>query len=163
MSPRIGNVNGGTPTQEEHIVDFKQAREQRLEEKRRTTERIFFHNLLSVFSMVSESKMLPIDLIEVSEDGLSFQIPYNPDHIWPKDTDEIPIRFYFSQNTYLEIQVKIQNSRPSIENHCRYVRFGCAVDRELKSYPAYQLFVKFLKLYAEHAHKDLGDVSVFYL
>ena len=55
------------------------------------------------------------------------------------------------------------NSRPSIENGARYTRFGCQMDAATASYPAYQQFVKFMKLYSEHAHKDMGDISVFYL
>jgi hypothetical protein len=116
-----------------------------------------------VYSVVADSAMCPIELIEVSEDGLSFQIPYDADRPWPKDLKDIPIRLYFSQDTYLEIIASIENSSPSIENHARYVRFGCAVDRERSWYPAYQQFVRFLHAYSEHAHKDKGDVSIFYL
>jgi hypothetical protein len=148
---------------QERVVDFNEVRAQRLEEKRRKTERIFFKSLLSVYSVVGEHAMRPIELIDVSEDGCSFQIPFDPDRPWPNDMSEIPLRMYFSQDTYLEICVKIQNSRPCIESGARYVRFGCAVDATMKSYPAYQQFVKFLKLYSEHAHKDMGDVTIFYL
>jgi hypothetical protein len=162
MTQRTGNTND-SGSNSEHVVDFNEAREQRLEEKRRHTERIFFKSLLGVYSMTGHSKMMPIELIDVSEDGCSFQIVHDPENVWPTTSGEIPIRLYFSQDTYLEIHIRIQNSRPSIENNSRYVRFGCTVEKDLKSYPAYQLFVKFLKLYAEHAHKDMGDVSVFYL
>jgi len=160
MTQGTGNGSGNDS---QHIVDFNEVREQRLEEKRRHTERIFFKSLLGVYSMSGSSKMMPIELIDVSEEGCSFQVLHDPENIWPNTTSEIPIRLYFSQDTYLEIHVRIQNSRPSIENNTRYVRFGCTVEKEMKAYPAYQLFVRFLKLYAEHAHKDMGDVSVFYL
>jgi hypothetical protein len=162
MTQRTGNINGGD-LELERVVDFNEVREQRMEEKRRHTERIFFRNLLSVYSVTGHAKMHPIELIDVSDDGCSFQVPYDPERVWPNTESEIPIRLYFSQDTYLEILVKIQNSRPSIENNHRYVRYGCAVDKGLKSYPAYQQFVRFLKLYAENAYKDMGDVTVFYL
>jgi hypothetical protein len=162
MTQGTGN-SSSNGTQAERVVDFNEIREQRLEEKRRNTERIFFKNLLSVYSVTGHSKMQPIELIDVSEDGCSFQIPHDPDNAWPNKTTEIPIRLYFSQDTYLEVLARIQNSRPSIENNARFVRYGCTVDKSTKSYPAYQTFVRFLKLYAEHAHKDMGDVTVFYL
>jgi hypothetical protein len=162
MVRRTGSSDS-SDTQVERVVDFNEIREQKLVEKRRHTERIFFKNLLSVYSVVGETKMRPIELIDVSEEGCSFQIPHDPENKWPNNAKEIPIRLYFSQDTYLEVLVQIQNSRPSIENHARFVRFGCLVDKTTQSYPAYQTFVKFLKLYAEHAHKDLGDVTVFYL
>lgn len=145
------------------VVDFNEARNQKLEEKRRTTERIFFKHLLNVYSIVGKGGMFPIEFIDVSEDGCSFQVPYNPEKPWPTSTTDVPLRIYFSQDTYLEIHVTIQNSRPSIEDNKRYVRYGCAVDRNLASYEAYVQFVRFLKLYSQQAHKDLGDVSIFYL
>lgn len=145
------------------VVDFNEVRSQKLEEKRRRTERIFFKHLLSVYSVAGKSSLRAIEFIEMSEQGCSFQVPYDTQNPWPKDLSELPIRIYFSQDTYLEIFVKIQNSRPSIENNQRYVRFGCLVDRSVKSYSAYVQFVQFLKLYSEHCHKDAGDLSVFYL
>lgn len=162
MSQRIGKSNGNDTTGE-HVIDFASARNQRLEEKRRNTERIFFKNLISVYSVLGESKLIAIELIDVSETGISFQIPYKPDSIWPKKANELPVRLYFSQDTFLEIQVKIENSRSYIENQVRYVRFGCSIDPQLPTYPTFRHFVEFLKLYAEHARKDLGDSSVFYL
>lgn len=146
-----------------HVVDFEKAREQRLDEKRRKAERIFFKHLLSVYCVVGESQMRPIELIEVSEDGCSFQVPFDPKDPWPNRADDMPIRLYFSQDTYIPIHLKVVNSKPCIDKGVRYIRFGCAVDKSLSSYPAYEQFVKFLKLYSEHAHKDMGDVTVFYL
>lgn len=163
------NENGSGSAQNtqatgDQVVDFSQVRAQKLEEKRRTTERIFFKQLLSVYSVIGHSSMRPIEFIDLSEEGLSFQIPYDAENPWPKDASaELPIRIYFSQDTFLEVRVRIQNSRPSIENNARYVRFGCVVDKSTQSYAAYQQFVRFLRTYAEHAHKDMGDVSVFYL
>jgi hypothetical protein len=158
-----GPGNTGKQESEKRVIDFGEVRAQKLEEKRRTTQRIFFKHLLNVYSVVGDSTLCPIEFIDVSEEGCSFQIPYNPEKPWPTSVSEIPLRIYFSQDTYLEIRVTIQNSRPSIENNNRYVRYGCKVDKTTASYAAYDQFVKFLKLYAEHAHKDLGDVSIFYL
>ncbi len=145
------------------VVDFGEARAQRLDEKRRKTERIFFQHLLGVYSVTGNAQMRPIELIEVSEDGCSFQVPFDAAKPWPADSRELPIRLYFSQDTYIPVMLNVVNSRPSIENGTRYVRYGCTVDKSMSSYPAYQQFVKFLALYSEHAHKDKGEVSVFYL
>lgn len=160
MSQGTGNT-GDSQTQ--HIIDFGQARAQKMEEKRRTTERIFFKHLLSVYTVVGDKSMCGIEFIDVSEEGCSFQIPYDADKPWPKDSKDVPLRVYFSQDTFLEIRAQIQNSRPSIENNRRYVRFGCTIDKTTSSYAAYQQFVRFLRLYSEHSHKDNGDVRVFYL
>jgi hypothetical protein len=168
MPQGSGNNNDGSGvsvgvSDEKRVIDFNEVRAQKLDEKRRTTERIFFKHLLNVYSVLGHTTMFPIEFIDISEDGCSFQIPYDTEKPWPTDTTELPLRIYFSQDTYLEIRVNILNSRPSIENNRRYVRYGCKIDNATASYAAYQQFVKFLRSYSEHAHKDLGDVSVFYL
>lgn len=168
MTQRMGKNFGDNTTvidsnQTTQVVDFREVRAQKLEEKRRTNERIFFKHLLNVYSVIGDKQLLPVEFIDVSPEGCSFQVPFNPDNPWPSDLSELPMRIYFSQDTYLEIRVKIQNSRPSIEQNKRFVRYGCSVDTSISSYPAYLEFVKFLKLYSEHAHKDLGDVTLFYI
>lgn len=162
MTQGPGNKFGN---EQHQVVDFTEIRAQKMEEKRRKTERIFFKSLLSVYTVVGDSTMFPIELIDVSEDGCSFQIPHDPDSTqkWPSSTDQFPLRLYFSQDTYLEVQAKIENSRPSIDGNRRYVRYGCKVDQNTASYPAFLQFVRFLKAYSEQAHKDKGDTTVFYL
>lgn len=160
MSQRTGNADGT----EVKLVDFNEIRAQKIDEKRRKTERIFFKHLLGVYCVTGSSQMRPIELIDISEDGCSFQVPFDGNRPWPNDlAQEIPIRMYFSQDTYLLVHFRIENSRPCIDNGSRYIRYGCSVDKELTNYPAYQQFVRFLKLYSEHAHKDTGDVTIFYL
>jgi len=147
----------------EQLVDFSAVRTQKLEEKRRKTERIFFRNLLGVYTLTGETKMRQIELVDISEEGCSFQVPFSVDTPWPTQSNDLPIRMYFSPDTYLELRVKIVNSRPYIENGDRYVRYGCLIDQSLGSYECYQQFVKFMHLYSNCSHRDLGDVSVFYL
>ena len=146
------------------VVDFAQVREQKLEEKRRKYERILFKHLFSVYTVMGRSKIMPVEMIDVSEAGCAFQIPFDPKTPWPNDADQaVPLRLYFTQDTYLEILVRVQNSRPCITDKGRFTRYGCTVDASTASYPAYQQFVGFLKMYGEMAHRDMGDVSVFYV
>lgn len=168
MSQRAKSGNGtqshGSRQNEEHsVIDFAAAREKKLEQKVRQNERVVFGNLLSVYFVDREANLHPIEMIEMSESGLSFQI--HSSHAMPVSSgadDEIPVRLYFSQDTYLEIFVSIKNTRPSIENGEKYNRFGCLVDTTTQSFPAYQLFVQFLKQYAVQSHRDMGKVSAFY-
>lgn len=145
------------------VVDFNQVRNQKLDEKRRKTERILFQNLLGVYCVADNASIRQLQLVDVSEDGLSFLVPFDTKNPWPREDGDLPIRLYFTQDTYLPIQVRVVNSRPSIENGQRYVRYGCAVDNTLQAYPAYCQFVKFLKSFSEQAHRDEGKDSTFYL
>ncbi|MBL7715614.1 MAG: PilZ domain-containing protein [Bdellovibrionales bacterium] len=147
----------------EPVIDFNEARATKMEEKRRKTERIFFKQMLGVYSVLANDKIKPIEIIDISEDGLSFQVPFDTKNPWPADLSDLNLRLYFSQDTYLPVVVKIQNSRAGIDQGVRIVRYGCAIDKTLTSYTAFQQFVRFLKTYSEHAHKDMGEVSVFYL
>ena len=154
----------GETNLDEHIVDFGKARAQKLEEKRRKTERIFFKQILGIYCVTENDKTpKPIENVDMSEDGCSFQVPFDSNDPWPRDLKDIPIRIYFSQDTYMPLYLQIQNSRSCIENSKRYTRYGCRVDKTITSYPAYRQFIQFLKLYSEHAHQDDGKVTLFYI
>lgn len=160
MSQRTGDTSDQKTPQ---VVDFNQVRAQKMDEKRRKTERIFFKHLLGVYTVAGDSQMRSIEIIEVSEEGCSFQVPFDGNDPWPNDMKDIPLRLYFSQDTYLPVTLKIQNSTHGIEDGKRYLRFGCSVDKAPSAYEAYQQFVRFLNFYSKHAHKDMGDVTLFYL
>ncbi len=162
MTHGPGNSNGHGRDESNAVIDIQQLREKRTQAKKRRAERVFFKNLLSVYSVTDGDNLVPIELLDVSEEGCSFQIPHQGEDRWPRQAEGIPIRLYFSGDTYLEIQVKISNSSPSIDRSVRMVRFGCVVDQSLKSYLAYQQFVRFLKLYAEHSRDVSGSQRGFY-
>jgi hypothetical protein len=160
--------NGVTPAASKgasstgELVDFETIREAKMEEKRRKTERFFFKNLLGVYCVTAKDAITAVELVDVSEDGIAFQVKFDPRNPWPREIDDIPMRLYFSQDSYLEIGVKIQNSRQTIDGGTRMIRYGCSVDKTWSSYEAYQQFVRFLKLYSEHNHRDAGNTCVFY-
>ena len=114
--------------------------------------------------MVNNARFNELELIDISSEGLAFQVPHTEEENLPKDSSkDLSIRLYFSQDTYLPINVTIQNASPVIVEGSRYTRYGCKIDQSFASYQTYLQFVQFLKSYAEHAHKDMGDVTLFYL
>lgn len=158
--------SGENTNSSQKVIDFNEVRTQKLDEKRRKTERIFFKQLLGVYCVTEQQNhesLKAIEPVDISETGMSFQVPYDVNNPWPQGAEEMTIRLYFSRDNYLPVMIKIVNSKPTIENGVRYVRFGCKVDETVSAYPAYREFVRFLRLYAEHSHQDLGDVTLFYL
>lgn len=145
------------------VVDFEEVRAKKLDEKRRKTERIIFKHLLGVYAVSEQEQLREIELIDVSEEGLSFQIPIRQGGTLPIEMREVNLRLYFSQDTYIPLRLKVQNSKHYVDGTGQYARFGCSVDNTLQSYSAYQQFVRFLKCYAEHAHQDTGKTTIFYL
>ncbi len=147
-------------TQDQAVVNLDQFRNRKQEEKKRKTERLFFHHLVGIYSVVEAGKMVPIELIDISEGGLAVQTPYESEKQWTKDTNNIPIRLYFSPDSFMEITVDIKNSRPTIEGGSKYIRYGCEVQTDKKSYEAWKQFVSFLRVYSEVSEKDSGNISV---
>lgn len=158
----MSKTNGSDRTGE-RVVDFNRKREERLEDKRRKTERIFFQHILGIYCVTGQSDLQQVEVVDVSEDGCAFQVPVSDKIAGPKEKDNVPLRIYFSQDTYLPVIVTVQNSAQVITEGRRYIRYGCKVDKGVASYEAFRQFVLFLHLYAEHAHKDAGKVSFFYL
>lgn len=153
-------AEGSNKDTDNSVVSLDQFRNRAQEEKKRKTERIFFNQLMGVYSVIKPGKMVPIELIDVSDDGLGIQIPFNSERAWPTENKDIPIRLYFSPESFMEIQVDIKNSKPTIEGGVRYVRYGCAVQKDHRAYQAWQQFISFLKVYSEVSEKDSGNIAV---
>lgn len=155
MKESQGNEN-------ESVINLDQFRNRKSEEKKRKTERIFFHNLLGVYGIVQPGKMMPLDLLDVSEEGLGIQVPYpeSAAHVWPKDSTDLTIRLYFSPESFMEVVVDVKNSRPTIENGSKYVRYGCEVQPEQRTYAAWKNFVAFMRTYTEVSERDTGNIGV---
>jgi hypothetical protein len=144
----------------DEIINLDQFRNRKQEEKKRKTERIFFDHLVGVYAVVNPGKMVQVDLVDVSEEGLGIQVPYQSDKIWPTQTNDIAIRLYFSAENFMEIRVDIKNTRPTIEGGSRYLRYGCAVQQGHRAFSAWSGFVSFLKAFAEVSEKDGGNIGV---
>ncbi len=160
MSHKTGNTGNNTGD----VVDFNRVREKKLEEKRQNAERIFFKQILGVYCVVAGQKVHEVAIVDVSSDGISFRVPFNERNPWPTDLDkDLQLRLYFTQDTYLPVIARIQNTAQLIDEGVRYHRYGCSIDKTVSSYPAYRSFVDFLKMYAEQARQDKGDVTLFYI
>lgn len=142
------------------VVDLKEFRNKKQEDKKRKTERIFFHQLMGTYSVLPSHKLLPIEIIDVSAEGLGIQVPFHSERVWPTETTNIPIRFYVSPESFMEVLVDIKNSKPTIDGGVRYVRYGCVVQKEQRTFEAWQQFVGFLKAYADVSEKDHGNIGV---
>lgn len=152
-----------TSTPGHQVIDLNEVRSQRLEEKRRKTERVFMNQFLGVYCMTGNNSMHQIEIVDVSDDGIGFQVPYSAEKPSPITEGNFPIRLYFNQESFLQVHVTVQNQREAMQNGTRYTRYGCAVDPTTSTFAAYQAFVKFLQIYGEVSQKDKGDVNVFFV
>lgn len=130
---------------------------------RRKTERLAIKDFLRIYGVIDENQMTQIHLVDVSSDGCSFQFPTIAGQKFAKHPDDLSVRLYFSNDTYLTISFNVKNSRSYVENDTQYTIYGCSVDRSSPSFNVYLKFIDFLKVYSENAQKDVGDTKVSYL
>jgi hypothetical protein len=148
-----------------HIVDFDQVRTQRLEEKKRKTERVMLREWVGVSCVGANlpQGMKSLEVIDLSEDGLAFRVPVYTGKGWPKEITEIQVRFYFTKDSFIPLKLAVQNIKTFEEDGVRYVRCGCTVDPVGGAYEAFACFVKFLKSYSMSSYTDRGDSQAFYI
>lgn len=145
------------------VIDFGSARKAKIEERRRRYERVLFQKVLGAYVVAEGEGLKAVELVDLSLDGLSFQLPISSKNLEGiTQGQEVIFRFYFSEDSYIPVGVKVMNQRPCLENGQKYVRFGCAIDTTMKSYGTYRSFVEFLSNYAEAAQQDTGDLKLFY-
>lgn len=145
------------------IIQFNQFRQSKIEDRRRKYERVLFRNMISVYWAPEAEELRAVDVVDVSEQGLSFQIPTQYKYVDQfKVESECVFRFYFSQDSYMSICVYIINKKDCIENGQHWIRFGCKIDQSAQSYRAYQSFVHFLAKYAEVCSQDSGHKKISY-
>lgn len=143
------------------VVSLTAKREAKIEERRREYERIVFRNTLGVYTVMEQKGLHAIDLLDISEGGLSFQVPENSDLVL-NEGDELMLRFYISTDTFLPAQVRVVRSFTSIEGGKPMHRYGCLIDKSLASYAAIFHFVQFIAKCAEFGQKDESHLKIFY-
>jgi hypothetical protein len=147
------------------VLDFNAKREESLEKKRRSFERILFQHTLVAYSVIdNEGSIYPVTLVDISRDGCLFQIPWNVrrDTKYSSGT-ELPLRIYFTEKSYIPCTVTVRYGNEYIANDNNiYMQYGCEFDQEDRSYSALSSFIEFLYLFAEHSKIDRGDSKVFF-
>lgn len=148
---------------EGRIISFSKAKQAQLDERRRKHKRLLFKNLLACYCVVEGEGLKAVELVDVSLEGISFQLPADSKNLkWIQAEKEMSFRFYFSPDSFLNIRVNILHSNQTIENKQHHIRFGCQILTDTKSYEAFRLFVLFLTKYLETSSQDNGNLNISY-
>ena len=143
------------------VINFMKAREAQLEERRRKYNRVLFKHILGAYCAIEGEGLKAVELVDVSSEGLSFQLPADSKNLATiQSKKEFTFRLYFSEDTFIPVHAKVQNTRECLEDGNRYLRFGCSVNTKLQSYETFHFFVSFLSSYIETSHQDKGDQKV---
>ncbi|MCM2279701.1 MAG: PilZ domain-containing protein [Oligoflexia bacterium] len=149
--------NSGT-----RIVSLTEARAKRVAKERRDFERFFLGEMTQVFCVTETGDLFPIEIVELSQAGCSFRVPFeSADKVNLDNTGRfVQLRFYMSRDTYLPVAVKVTNTNPMLEQGFKYVRFGCGVEKELSSYQAYRQLVLFMDAFAKASRRESRKAAV---
>lgn len=154
---------------EAKLFNFLEKRQELVDKKRRKFERVMFDNFLGCFSVIDNNgTMFEISLNDISQDGMQFQIPWTGKQ---KDKgkfqvgQELNIRFYFTQTSYIPASVTIRYESEGIDgkNGAKCLRYGAKIDSSTSSYQALQSFIQFIYQFAKHSVEDKGDRKVYFL
>ncbi len=145
----------------EQIVNLSTVRQEIIEERRREYERVVFKSNFGVYSHMEQTGLHAIEIFDISEGGMQFQTP-EKSSLRLNAGDVIPVRFYFSTDNYISIDVKVVRSYTAIEEGTPVHRYGCLIDKAMASYAAIYHFVQFITKCAEHGHKDEKHLKIFY-
>ena len=146
-------------------IDFIKKREESIEKKRRSIGRIVFKNVLGVYTVIdSQGSIYPIEVVDISQDGCLFQVPWNPASDKKlKNGHEVPLRMYFTRQSFIHIRLKVKHSKEHEQGDRTFMRYGCIFDKSLSSFTALSNFIDFLYSFAEHSALDRGNDRVSFL
>lgn len=148
------------------VLDFNSKRKENIEEKRRTFERVLFENFLGCYTVIhNEGVIYPVDLVDISDDGCLFQVPWNVNNDKKFESgSEFTLRFYFTNKSYIPVIVTSKYGKEFIgPDGESYMRYGCEFDTSYPSFEALRPFIEFMYKFAEHSAMDTGDTKIYSL
>lgn len=148
------------------VLDFSKKRNENIEKKRRTFERILFQNFLGAYTVIDQNgSIYPVSLVDVSKTGCLFQVPWNPSRDTKmKNNEELNMRIYFTKNSFIPVFVNVVYGNEFVDSDGQtYMRYGCEFDQEYPTFGAMKSFIDFMFKYAEVSSIDKGDARRFFI
>lgn len=145
---------------DENVLSFEKRRQQAIEDKKRTFERVLFKDFLGCYTEIDDQgTTFPVKIIDISRDGLLFQVPMSPNvkNTFGEDK-ELTLRFYFSKESFLPLVVNIKHGKEHINSRGdAFMRYGGEFDKSLPSFEAMKPFIEFIYKFAEFSCVDHGE------
>jgi hypothetical protein len=151
---------------DQKVFDFNERRKQSIEQKRRQFERVVFEEFLGVDAVIDDNGSgHPVKLLDVSADGLQFQVPFGPNTAQQfKAGTDLTLKLTFSKGTYLPVVVKVRHAKEFVDSKGDvYWRCGTEFDKTLPSFKAMESFIEFIYQYAEFSCRDNVAHKVYFL
>lgn len=143
------------------VVSMSDVRKEKQESLKREYERVLFNKILGCYAVLERVGLKAIEMVDISKTGCSFKVPSTETPF--EIGEEIDLRYYFTNATFLPCRIAIKNVTQTEENGLSYWRMGGTFDRNLSSYAAIEKFVEFIDAYGLAAKQDKGDAKIWYL
>lgn len=143
------------------VINLREIRAEKIEEKRREYERVVFRSSFGVYTVMEQKGLHAVEILDISEGGMQFQVA-EKSTLQLNTGDVIPVRFYFAADHFITVDVKVVRSFSAIENGKSVHRYGCLIDKTMASYAAIYHFVQFITKCAEFGHKDDTHLKIYY-
>jgi len=138
------------------VVDMTERRETMIQQERRSVRRALLSEFIGVHVVVPNHGLMPVTMHDISQDGLSFDIPGAQGRF--RSTEEVAMRVYLNHQTYFPFVVKVANVRIVEDEGVQ--RHGCSFVKGAMNAEALQHFVRFIETVSASLQTDAGDVTV---
>lgn len=148
------------------VIDFQAKREESIEKRKRSFERVLFSEFLGSYAEIDENgTKFNVMMVDISREGCLFQVPFSKgslEHF--QKQDNITVRVYFTKDDFLPLDIDMKHINEYIdERGDAYIRIGGEFDQNAPSFKAFQPFIEFLYKFAEFSSVDRGESKVYFL
>lgn len=148
QSETVTNTKAETP-----VIDFTERRLAHVNQERRKVRRTLLSELVGVSLMIPNLGLQQTSLYDISDDGLSFDLPYEFGEF--NIGDVINVRIYLNSKNYFSFDVKITHKRQVPEEGIR--RHGATFQSHHKNDEAIFFFIRFIEAASRSLKSDSGD------
>lgn len=142
------------------LVQFSAVRKEKQEHLKREYERVLFNRILGSYTVIEKLGLKAVEVRDISKSGCNFRMVADQGHF--QSGEEMELRFYFSQSTYVPTRVTIKRVGEAFEGGVKYFDYGCVFDTALSTHHAVESFVDFVQAYSENAKTDKGDTRLWF-
>lgn len=138
------------------IINLDEKKQKILFHERRQVKRTILTELISSMVVLPEKGLLKVDIHDISEEGISFDVDNVNGHF--KVGEEISLRIYLNQKSYFPIRVTIKHVTPELETET--IRHGSSFLKNDDNNVALRHFVRFVESASIGLKQDSGDLMV---
>lgn len=148
------------------VIDFQAKREESIEKRKRSFERVLFSEFLGSYAEIDENgTKFNVMMVDISREGCLFQVPFSKNSLaYFKKQENVTVRVYFTKDDFLPLDIDVRHLNEYIdERGDAYIRIGGEFDQSSPSFKAFSPFIEFLYKFAEFSCVDKGESKVYFL